>query len=131
MARRARPNGMRPNAKATAGWIRAVRFGACLPLVLASLWTAAPAYAAAQPLHITIDAGHGGSEIGASYRFADGVVLEEKTLTLRVALRVRQLLEQAGFAVTLTRSTDLPVNSTAHDLNGDGRVNLADELQAR
>jgi N-acetylmuramoyl-L-alanine amidase len=131
MARCARPNDTRANARATAGWIRALRFGVCLPLVLGSLWTAVAAYAAAQPLHITLDAGHGGSEIGASYRFADGVVLEEKTLTLRVALRVRQLLEQAGFLVTLTRSSDTPVNTAGLDLNGDGQVGLADELQAR
>ena len=126
-----RPNGTRPNARATPGWIRALRFGVCLALVLGSLGTVAPANATAQPLHITLDAGHGGSEIGASYRFADGVVLQEKTLTLRVALRVRQLLEQAGFLVTLTRSSDAPLNTAGLDLNGDGRVGLADELQAR
>jgi N-acetylmuramoyl-L-alanine amidase len=80
---------------------------------------------------ITIDAGHGGREFGATYRFADGTVLEEKTLNLQLALTLRDLLEQAGFSATLTRATDTPVNVAQRDLNGDGRVGLADELQAR
>lgn len=109
-------------------WIRAVGFG--LLLGVCSPWTAAPSHAA-PPLRITLDPGHGGSQIGSSYRFADGVVLQEKALSLRVGLRLRQLLEQAGFSVTLTRSTDAPVNVEGRDLNGDGRVGLADELQAR
>lgn len=87
--------------------------------------------AKAAPLHVTLDPGHGGPEVGASFRFADGLVLQEKALTLRVALRLRDLLEQAGYSVTLTRSTDAPVNLDQRDLNGDGRVGLADDLQAR
>ena len=91
-----------------------------------------PAIAYAKPqTRITIDAGHGGSEIGATYRFADGTVLQEKTLDLQVALLLRDLLEQAGFSVTLTRTSDTAVNVAYHDLSGDGRVGLADELQAR
>jgi N-acetylmuramoyl-L-alanine amidase len=104
--------------------------GVCLTFVLGLVLPAAGA-GAAQPLRITLDPGHGGAEIGASYHFAEGVVLQEKTLSLRVALRVRHLLEQAGFGVTLTRSTDAPVNISGQELNGDGRLSLADELQAR
>src|SRR5919204_4256062 len=85
----------------------------------------------AEPLHVTLDPGHGGPEIGASYRFADGLVLQEKALNLRVALRLHDLLQQAGYAVSLTRSTDGPVNVDDRDLNGDGQVGLADDLQAR
>jgi N-acetylmuramoyl-L-alanine amidase len=91
----------------------------------------APAAHAAEPRRITLDPGHGGAEIGSSHRFADGVILREKDLNLRVALRLRQLLGRAGFVVTLTRTTDTSVNSNHQDLNGDGRVGLADELQAR
>jgi N-acetylmuramoyl-L-alanine amidase len=89
-----------------------------------------PALAAA-PLRITLDPGHGGPEVGASYRFADGVVLQEKALNLRVTIRLRDLLSQAGHVVTLTRTTDALVNADGRDVNGDGRVSLADDLQAR
>jgi N-acetylmuramoyl-L-alanine amidase len=104
--------------------------GLAATLAIGMLPPANTAHAAA-PLRITIDPGHGGREIGTSYRFADGVVLQEKDLNLRVAFRLRQLLQQAGFIVTLTRTTDTPVNIMQQDLNGDGRVSLADELQAR
>ena len=86
---------------------------------------------AATPLRVTLDPGHGGSQIGASYRFADGVVLQEKALTLRVALRLRDLLIQAGYVVTLTRTTDALVNAKGRDVNGDGHISVADDLQAR
>jgi N-acetylmuramoyl-L-alanine amidase len=99
-------------------------------VVYAALVSPRPALAAA-PLRVTLDPGHGGSQIGASYRFADGLVLQEKALTLRVALQLRDLLGQAGYAVTLTRTTDAPVSAHGHAVNGDGHVSLADDLQAR
>ena len=81
--------------------------------------------------NITLDAGHGGTEIGASHTFADGTVLAEKDLTLRVMLRVRDLVQQAGLQVTPTRTRDAQVNADRQDLTGDGRVTLSDDLQAR
>jgi N-acetylmuramoyl-L-alanine amidase len=80
---------------------------------------------------VTLDAGHGGSEIGTSHTFADGTVLAEKDLNLRVMLRVRDLLQQAGIQVTTTRTRDAQVNSDRKDLTGDGKVTLSDDLQAR
>ena len=81
---------------------------------------------------ITIDAGHGGAEIGTSHTFPDGTVLQEKNLNLRVATRVRDLLQQAGgFDVTITRTKDVGVNVDKKDLTGDGKVGLSDDLQAR
>ena len=80
---------------------------------------------------ITLDAGHGGTEIGTSHVFADGTVLAEKDLNLRVMLRVRDLLRQAGFQVVTTRTTDSQVNADKKDLTGDGKVTLSDDLQAR
>ena len=81
---------------------------------------------------ITIDAGHGGAEIGTSHTYPDGTVLQEKNLNLRVATRVRDLLQQAGgFDVTITRTKDTGVNVDNKDLTGDGKVGLADDLQAR
>jgi N-acetylmuramoyl-L-alanine amidase len=80
---------------------------------------------------VTVDPGHGGGEIGASHTFADGTVLQEKNLNLRVALRVRDLLNQAGLQAQATRTSDAPVNADKKDLTGDGQVGLADDLQAR
>jgi N-acetylmuramoyl-L-alanine amidase len=80
---------------------------------------------------VTLDAGHGGSEIGASHVYPDGTVVQEKELNLRVMLRLRDLLQQAGIQVTTTRTTAGPVNRDGKDLTGDGKVTLSDDLQAR
>lgn len=50
---------------------------------------------------ITIDAGHGGTDPGAS---GNGII--EKELTLDVAKRVERLLKEKGIEVVMTRSTD-------------------------
>jgi N-acetylmuramoyl-L-alanine amidase len=80
---------------------------------------------------ITLDAGHGGTEIGASHAFSDGTRLLEKDFNLRVMLRLRDLLQQVGFQVTVTRTRDAQVNSDKKDLTADGKVTLSDDLQAR
>jgi N-acetylmuramoyl-L-alanine amidase len=80
---------------------------------------------------VTLDAGHGGTEIGTEHTFADGTVLAEKDLNLRVMLRVRDLLQQAGVQVTTTRTRDSQVNVDKKDLTGDGKATLSDDLQAR
>jgi N-acetylmuramoyl-L-alanine amidase len=80
---------------------------------------------------VTLDAGHGGTEIGASHQYSDGVVVLEKELNLRVMLRVRDLLQQAGIQVTPTRTRDQQVNVDKKDVIGHGKVTLADDLQAR
>jgi N-acetylmuramoyl-L-alanine amidase len=80
---------------------------------------------------VTLDAGHGGTEIGTSHTFADGTLLAEKDINLRVMLRVRDLLQQSGFQVTTTRTRDAQVNTDKKDLTGDGKVTLSDDLQAR
>jgi N-acetylmuramoyl-L-alanine amidase len=80
---------------------------------------------------VTLDAGHGGPEIGTSHTFPDGTVLAEKDLNLRVMLRVRDLLQQAGLQVNVTRTKDAQVNADKKDLTGDGKVTLSDDLQAR
>jgi N-acetylmuramoyl-L-alanine amidase len=72
---------------------------------------------------ITLDAGHGGREIGTSHTFADGTVLAEKDINLRVMLRVRDLLQQSGFQVATTRTRDAQVNTD--------KKSLTDDLQAR
>ena len=56
-----------------------------------------------QPRVIAIDPGHGGTDHGAENR-ALGTM--EKTCTLDVSLRLKRLLEGAGYAVVLTRDSD-------------------------
>lgn len=62
-----------------------------------------------------LDPGHGGSETGSAG--ANGAI--EKALNLRIAEIVRWYLEEAGYSVVLTRSTDirLPLRSRADIAN--------------
>lgn len=80
---------------------------------------------------VALDAGHGGSEIGTSHTYPDGTTLAEKTLNLRVMLRLRDLLAQTGYQVATTRTIDAQVNKDKKDLTGKGHPGLADDLQAR
>lgn len=57
---------------------------------------------------ICIDPGHGGSAATDSYRQGPSGEREE-WIDLRVALQLKQLLEEKGAKVLLTRSTDVPV----------------------
>ena len=82
-------------------------------------------------MSVTLDAGHGDTEIGTSHAYPDGSQVLEKDLNLRVMLRVRDLLQQAGFQVTTTRTRDAAVNADKKDLTGDGKVTVSDDLQAR
>jgi len=50
---------------------------------------------------IVIDPGHGGRDPGAR-----GAIIAEKDLTLQLALQLRDLLQQHGYRVFLTRSND-------------------------
>jgi N-acetylmuramoyl-L-alanine amidase len=88
-----------------------------------------PAFNNGKPT-VFVDPGHGGREIGASFRFDDGTTLAEKDLNLRVANRLSELLRAAGLNVVQSRTVDAQVNTT-RDLTGDGKVALADDLQAR
>ena len=74
-------------------------------------------------LTIAIDAGHGGNDTGAIGRSG----LMEKEVTLDIALRVGQLLEQAGAKVVYTRTGD----SIVKPLEGGGNGSRTDQLYAR
>jgi N-acetylmuramoyl-L-alanine amidase len=66
------------------------------------------------PKLIVIDPGHGGTDPGKQNL---RLKLDEKDMTLDVALRLRKLLEVSGYKVVLTRSTDTRFsNSPAVDL---------------
>ena len=67
-----------------------------IPLALARSGKPAPIRS------VTIDCGHGGTDKGASGKFS-----HEKHITLRIGLRVAQILRACGYRVDLTRTKDL------------------------
>lgn len=74
--------------------------------------------AAAFPLsvrRVIIDAGHGGTDPGAT-----AAIVAEKAITLDIATRLRSLLEPNGFEVVMTRPDDRTValRDRAHLANG-------------
>ncbi len=86
-------------------WRAALRGLAVLPVVLVLLCVPRPARgvagrSGAAPL-VVIDPGHGGANLGAA-----GRLVREKHLTLAVALRLRDLLQERGYRVLLTRQDD-------------------------
>ena len=68
----------------------------------------------AKPRTIVLDAGHGGVDPGTENKRFN---LKEKTVTLDVALRTKQLLERRGWLVVLTRTED-------RELSPDKRTDL-------
>ena len=70
---------------------------------------------------IAIDAGHGGNDTGA----IGAAGTTEKSVTLRIAQKVRQLLEASGAKVFMTRTTDTEVSPKHANASDD------EELQAR
>lgn len=90
---------------------------------------AAAAPPSANPKTIVLDPGHGGWEIGAGRDAAPR--LAEKELVLDVGLRLADLLKKDGYRVVMTRDADSQVNTAGKDLNGDGKVDTDDDLQAR
>jgi len=100
---------------------------------------------------VAIDAGHGGClDWGVPDPSQRGVELAEKTLTLEIARRLRDLLEADGIGVVMMRDGDEALAGDNHpelgcdgpawrDVNGDGEAGFdpegatrtRDELQAR
>src|SRR5699024_11519559 len=73
---------------------------------------------------VYLDAGHGGTDPGAS-----GHGLKEKDLVLDIAKRTRDKLKAAGFTVIMSRSTDKTVKldertKEANDLKADIFVSI-------
>jgi N-acetylmuramoyl-L-alanine amidase len=86
--------------------------------------------ATARPV-VFIDAGHGGRDPGwgSAAVLAGGPL--EKDLTLDLAKRTAAYLEQDGIRVEMSRATDTDVNEPERDINGDGELDVVDEIQAR
>lgn len=74
--------------------------------------------------YVVIDAGHGGSDVGAT---RNGVY--EKNITLDVSKRVANLLRKKGYIVEMTRTTDTYVSlqdrvAISEDINPDVFVSI-------
>jgi N-acetylmuramoyl-L-alanine amidase len=69
---------------------------------------------------VVIDAGHGGHDSGATTRYAG----REKDGTLDVAMRLRPMVEAAGFRTVMTRSDDrfIPLDTRARISNRQDNV---------
>lgn len=64
----------------------------------------------AKDLLVMIDPGHGGTDVGSLGKEDGKVVLQEKEVNLDISLRLRNLLQQAGASVKMTRSKDEAVD---------------------
>lgn len=118
------------SGSASSGKVGAVRIDQ-----VRSTTTAAPA-ALAPGKTVFLDPGHGGIDWGAKAQRPDGTWVGEKTYTLDIAKRTAPLLQQAGYKVVLSRTTEPPadqwaVNNPPKDLNGDGEIDGIDDVQAR
>ena len=81
---------------------------------------------------IAIDPGHGGRDVGAVRYDADGQVdYTEADTNLAIGLLLRDMLVSRGYRALLTRDADYRLNDAWQDVNGDGRIDVADESQAR
>jgi N-acetylmuramoyl-L-alanine amidase len=84
---------------------------------------------------VCLDPGHGGSDRGFKREANDvAPAMEEAFYNLAYARALRTRLETLGFTVVMTRDSDVDVNASGEDVNGDGKTydNLrrTDELGA-
>jgi len=107
------------------GRVEGPAFGAFCRATLALLAIAAGASAIAQSpptpprFVVVLDAAHGGDDSGA--RLGNGT---EKAFTLAFTIRLRSLLAARGFAVVVTRDSDV-------DLDPDRRAEIADHAKSQ
>ncbi len=75
---------------------------------------------------VALDPGHGGPYGGAlDFGYA------EKGFNLDIGLKLRDLLEHAGVQVAMSRTTNVRLNEPPADHNGDGRIDVYDDLALR
>lgn len=84
---------------------------------------------------VFIDPGHGGVDSGAIGTTNDGQDVDEKTVTLDLALRTATKLRSAGYQVVLSRTSDELPGLLATDLTPDGEAltpqGVLNDLQRR
>lgn len=77
---------------------------------------------------VCLDPGHGGADSGFTQFWSElGFALIEKNLVLEHAWDLEARLKQHGYTVVMTRRTDVAVNATAADVNGDGKSEVDDQ----
>lgn len=79
---------------------------------------------------VCLDVGHGGSDRGFAREENEvAPAMEEAFYNLAFARALRTRLETLGFTVVMTRDSDIDVNETDADVNGDGKTyaNLIDK----
>lgn len=76
-----------------------------ITILLLLVFLVKPTYASAQK--VCVDAGHGGSDTGATYNG-----LEEKSVTLDIAKKLQTLLQNAGYTIVMTRTTDISLTNS-------------------
>jgi len=82
-----------------------------------------PASPAATPTRtrvVFLDPGHGGPDTGAGGTALDGTWVQEKDVTLAIALRTAELLREAGVEVVLSRTSDELPGLEPQDVLPDG-----------
>src|SRR6266496_578211 len=94
---------MRSHAATKGPLIMRARFGRYVVCCLAAAALAATASAQTRYTTVVIDPGHGGFDRGG----IPGQRVPEKMMTLDVSLRLKPLLEKAGYRVVMTRDTDV------------------------
>ena len=121
-----------PTPSATATRPRSLATATVSPTPTATLTaTLLPTPTVVRPL-IALDPGHGGLDVGACHRNEQGlVVFCESEINLALTLRLRAVLEERGYRVFMTREEDVALNPDWLDVNEDGILDHADELQAR
>jgi N-acetylmuramoyl-L-alanine amidase len=81
---------------------------------------------------IVLDPGHGGADPGTVHTGPDGKPdMLEKNINLAIGLKTAELLRAEGYQVVLTRTTDASPNTPSQDVNGDGKIDILDDLEAR
>lgn len=87
-----------------------------------------PAYVPTNPRLIVIDPGHGGDDPGTVYHGA-----QEKTFTLDIAQRLRDILVARGWQVRMTHASDVAVDPSAQTDHDElqARVDVANDNGAR
>ena len=84
----------------------------------------------AMPILAFIDPGHGGVDTGTIGYTDTGQQVEEKNITLAVALRTAKDLRQDGIGTELSRTTDSLPGSTPADYTANGTALTADGVLA-
>ncbi len=95
----------------------------------------AAAPATPTPVQVFLDPGHGGVDTGAIGTTDDGTEVDEKTVTLAIALRTAARLRHDGISVALSRTSDTLPGATAADYTADGSMlspeGVLNDLQRR